>query len=713
MMNEIEYVREFTKVYKENSEDIYNREVECHFLMHKENRTQITKDDYFLSCFPNPICGFGSRSSSFMYYCKLNRLEALKEDADYETKKELDDLYRFWADENDKERLRRYYPSDIKSLMPIDEFETEFYTSYPLYRLGGPYLNFQKLLDLGIDGLISEIEDKEDYQSNAFLISSKKSLDYLKKLIEFYRDDAKEINPELSKTLNELLLHKPYTMKEAIQLIWIYVGVSDVRNYGRMDDLLARYLEHNANDYKNIYEYFKVIQKRNTIYNGRIIIGGMGRKNPDSGNQLAKIAMQVMKDHHFTEPQLTLRWSLDMDESIYDLAIDCIKEGCSYPLLYNDEVNVRNVQKSMNVSFEEAQDYVPFGCGEYVINHKSVGSPNGIINMTKVLEGIINQGKCILSDKEITRYFINVDNITSFDDVYDVFKSELEYQIDILAKQESFEYHYMNKRCGFLFNSILYDNCIEKGKSLLNGGVQYKSGTLETYGNINAGDSLFAIKKLVFDTKEITLKDMIEAIKNNFVGYEDFRKKCLHVSKYGNDENEVNQFINDLNQFVALTTQKMAIKYNMASYLIVIINNEANSKLGFKTAASCDGRLAREPLANALTPQSGAEKSGITAVLNTVSNMDVSHMAGAVYNLKLSKDMVNNHLDTVKILIKTYFKHGGSQIMINVLNQEELKDAMIHPEKYPNLIVRVGGFSARFIDLSPIVQREIVSRMVY
>lgn len=147
--------------------------------------------------------------------------------------------------------------------------------------------------------------------------------------------------------------------------------------------------------------------------------------------------------------------------------------------------------------------------------------------------------------------------------------------------------------------------------------------------------------------------------------------------------------------------------------MIVIINNDANSRLGYRTAATFDGRKAYEPLANALTPQSGAEKNGVTAVLNTVSSLDVNNMAGAVYNLKLSHDLMNQHKDMVKELLKIYFSSGGSQIMISVINQEELKDAMIHPEKYPNLIVRVGGFSARFIDLSPLVQKEIVSRMVY
>lgn len=708
-MNEIQYLKEFTRLYKENSHDKYNREVECHFFMHKENRTKITNDDYFLSCFPSAICGFGSRNTNFIYNCKLERLAKLIEGTHDVEKEELEELYTFWADENDKERLRRYYPNDIKELMPYDDFENDYYTAYPLYRLGGAYLDFEKLFDLGIDGLIHEIDSQP---LNSFLRACKKSLIYLKELIKLYRDDAMDINPELAYTLNELLEHRPQNMKEAIQLMWIYVGVSEIRNYGRMDNQLARFLDDEQDAYKNIAEYFKVIRQRNTIYNGRIILGGEGRHDLEKANKICSIALKVMKDLHLTEPQLTLRWSKDMPDSIFDNAIDCIESGCSYPLLYNDTVNIKNVKESMNVSYKEAVDYVPLGCGEYVLDHKSIGSPNGIINLAKVLEGLVNDGKCMITNKKIVKHYLTKEPNT-FEELYDVYKQELDYQIDLLAKQEKFEYDYMNNHCGYLFNSILYDNCIDRGKSLLNGGIDYLGGTLETYGNVNSGDSLYAIKKLVFDDKEIRYKDMVDAIRNNFIGYEEIREKCLNVIKYGNDNPEVDEMINELNQYVAVTTKSKSEKYGLSSYLIVIINNDANSRLGYRTAATFDGRKAYEPLANALTPQSGAEKNGVTAVLNTVSSLDVNNMAGAVYNLKLSHDLMNQHKDMVKELLKIYFSSGGSQIMISVINQEELKDAMTHPEKYPNLIVRVGGFSARFIDLSPLVQKEIVSRMVY
>lgn len=708
-MNTVTYIKEFTKIYQEETNKNF-REAKCSFYMHEMNHTPIQKDDYFVSSFPSPVVGFGSRGTGFLYYYNEEKFQEVLASAPTKEKKELQELYDFWVKEQDKTRLRASFPAEMKEAMPKDDFEVEYHTAYPLYRLSGGYLNYEKLLAVGIDGVIAELQNRRERQDNDFLRACYQALEDFKRLITLYRDDAKNVNQGIYETLDALLQHKPETMRQAIQLMWLYIGVSEVRNYGRMDEIIAPFWENEKSAYRDIAEYFKVIENRNTIFNGRIILGGRGRteKNADT---ICKTALRVMKDLHLTEPQLTLRCYDGMDQEVFKLALECIGDGCSYPLLYNDEINIPNVQRTFNVSLKEAEQYVPFGCGEFVINHKSVGSPNGIINLSKVLEGMLNTGQCMLTGEKITkRYF---EQPETFEELYEEYQKEVDYQLKILAEQEKLEYDYMNDRCAFLYNSILYDDCIERGKAVLDGGIEYVGGTIETYGNINAADSLYAIKKLVFDERKVTLKELVHAIKINFEGKETLRNDCLEVTKYGNNDNKVDAFANEFNQFVALQAKEKAAEVGLDTYLVVIINNDANSKLGFRTAASCDGRKAREPLANALTPQSGAEKTGITAVLNTVSSISVDNMAGAVYNLKLSKEMAKKHLLMVKELFKVYFAKGGSQIMISVIDQSELEDAMVHPEKYPNLIVRVGGFSARFIDLLPIVQKEIVSRMIY
>lgn len=364
-------------------------------------------------------------------YFQFDQLQELIDanSADEESQKILE----FWKKEDDRTRLHQEFLADIQEMMPADDFEEDYYTAYPLYRLSGGYLNYEKLSAKGINGLLEEIDQQPGYATNKFLQAAHLSLTYMQELIRLYRDDAKEINPELSEVLDAIIEDKPTTMHQAIQLMWLYITLSEVRNYGRMDEILAPFFQNDESDHRNILEYFKAIQKRNTIFNGRIVIGGKGREEQHA-DEICKIALQITKENNLTEPQLTLRCHEGMDEAVFDLGMEAIKSGSSYPRLYNDEMNVLNVQRSFKVTEEVAEQYAPFGCGEYVINHKSVGSPNGIINLTKVLEAKLNQGRCMLTDKTITRD--HFEQPQTFEELYAALKKELDYQFEILAKQE-------------------------------------------------------------------------------------------------------------------------------------------------------------------------------------------------------------------------------------------------------------------------------------
>ncbi|MBQ3841663.1 MAG: pyruvate formate-lyase, partial [Ruminiclostridium sp.] len=251
------------------------------------------------------------------------------------------------------------------------------------------------------------------------------------------------------------------------------------------------------------------------------------------------------------------------------------------------------------------------------------------------------------------------------------------------------------------------------GKALLDGGVRYLGGTCETYGNINTSDSLYAVKKLVFEDKKINLETLCKAIKANFKGYEDIRRLCLECDKYGNDLDTADGMANDLYEYVAKGIRDRGLRKGMQYFLIVISNNSLNTEWGAATGASPDGRLSGMYMNPANNPQGGADKSGPTAMLNSLSKFDARYHAGSVQNIKFSKDMFRNKREVIECLFRTYFKKGGCQLMVTVIDRGALEDAMIHPEKYPDLIVRVAGYSAVFIDLDPAVQREIISRTMY
>jgi pyruvate-formate lyase len=271
----------------------------------------------------------------------------------------------------------------------------------------------------------------------------------------------------------------------------------------------------------------------------------------------------------------------------------------------------------------------------------------------------------------------------------------------------------MNREVGFMFSSLLTDDCIVRGKALLDGGVRYLGGTNETYGNINTSDSLVAIRELVFHQRKYTLRQLHEAMLANFNGYETLRKACINCDKYGNDLDTADQMANSLYEFVAKGTRDRGIATGMQYFLIVISNNQLNTEWGNRTAASPDGRLSGMYMNPANNPQGGANKSGPTAMLNSLTRFDPRYHGGSVQNIKFSPGMFNGNRPVIKSLFRTYFASGGCHLMVTVVDKGILEDAIQHPENYPDLIVRVSGFSAVFVDLSPNIQEELLSRVLY
>ena len=458
-----------------------------------------------------------------------------------------------------------------------------------------------------------------------------------------------------------------------------------------------------------------MIENRRTTVNGRIIVGGEGREHPEEGDTFARICLRVCRDTRYVEPQFTLRFSKNTPADIMDMAYDCIGSGATYPTLYNDDVNIEAVMYGMRVSREIAEQYVPFGCGEFVIQGKSVGTPNTLLNLLKLLNITLNAGIDPMDGKAKNGpvSIPECSAFTTFDELYDTYKELLDYYFDLSVEAQKHSYEVMNQEASFLFTSILMDDCITRGRALLDGGVQILGGTNETYGNINASDALYAIRKLVYEDKVYTLQQLHEAQLADFEGYEQLRRDLLHADKYGNDKPECDALANDLYEFVAKGIRQRGIDAGLGYYLIVISNNQTNTDWGHQTFASLDGRKTGVFMNPANNPQGGAAKSGPTACLNSLSRFQAKYHGGSVQNIKFTPRMFNEDRDKIRILFDTYFKKGGCQLMVTVVDHGVLEDAQKHPEKYPDLIVRVAGYSAVFVNLTRDIQDELLSRMLY
>lgn len=719
-IQQLELMEKYTRVYKENMDaDKAIREIRCLEVIYPELFRRPEPGDLIMGRLDFLPIGFGCVTSvgGVGHYCVFHKLRALKEQLDPSQHTRVDALYDFWQDHD----LKTLYCQDVLNDTTTGRFIDCAYPLMATARLSGMMLDYAKLMRLGVDGLDKLIADKRKENDSDYLAASQDMVKLFRKVIqkEITLTDDTSLQADLAVIMHE----PPKTFRQALQLFWLYALCAGCINYGRMDIVLGPYLKHDMDTgvltekeaLDLLGSLWTLIENRRTTVNGRIIVGGKGRPDPEAADLFCRLCLKVCMEKRYVEPQFTLRFDTTTPKDIMDAAYECIAAGATYPTLYNDDVNVPAVEYAMRLDGETAKQYVPFGCGEFVIQGKSLGTPNTLLNMVKVLQMAMNDGIDPMDGikKSGPVRLLPIDQLTTFERFYDQYKALLDWYLELCAKDQIYSYKVMNQEVSFLFASALMDDCLARGKALLDGGVKILGGTLETYGNINSSDALVAIKRLVYDEKKYSLAYLNEAAKANFEGYEELRKEILDLPKYGNDLEEADALADDLYEFVAKTTRQKGIEEGMDYFLIVISNNQTNTDWGHQTDASLDGRLRGIYMNPANNPQGGAAKSGLTAVLNSLSRFKARYHGGAVQNIKFTPRMMHQDKEKVKILFDTYFKKGGCQLMVTVVDHGVLEDAKAHPEKYPDLIVRVAGYSARFVDLTPDVQDELLSRTLY
>jgi len=641
----------------------------------------------------------------------------------------------FWRTESTQARTRAACPAWVNETLSSDDRLLESGKAFCLYRMGGTQLDYGKLLELGLPGLRHEIESRQtatsDTEARELFGAMLGALDLLAESCRYYATQARGLAADcgdadltctlsrLAEMLESIIVRAPATLREAMQLMWLYVLMSGTWNYGRMDvyfgPFLSRDLENGVLTVPEALELVKALWRlmkdgNECQHNNRVYVGGKGRPDEASADRFALLAMEASRTVHLNQPQLSLRFYKGQNPMLMDKALEALGEGCTFPILYNDDVNIPAVMHAFRVSEAEAMEYVPFGCGEYVLNHRSVGTPSGTINLTKCLEIALNNGVDPVTGREIGLRTGDPETFDTFEQLWEAYRAQVDRCVAALAAQEKIEYDVAGTTAPFLFLSMLYDDCLARGRGIFSGGVRYLGGTLESYGNTNAANSLAAIHELVFRQKKYTLPEILAACRANFEGYEHLRQDLLAAPKYGNDDPVADAMAVRVHEHICHSTRDQAAKVGLDSYLTVIINNAMNVTFGRQVSASPDGRLRGEYLANANNPFPGTDRQGVTAFLNSLVKLDPAIHAGAVQNMKFSRSMFTTSLPKLKALLDAYFAQGGAQAMLNVVNRSDLEAAMHEPEKWGHLMVRVGGFSARFIDLEPDVQREILKR---
>ena len=663
------------------------------------------------------LVGVGPEPCGLGYYCLFEPLQKWLDSDGLASPQRgrVEALVQRWQGRTTTDAVRAAFSPQLASLLCNEAIAEDSAVGFPLYRMAGSVLDYQKLLSLGLDGLEAAVCGDGIFQKacSSAIQTLRGSIDYCARM---------ESLPEQTRAALRAIRHAaPASFREALQLFWLYALHSGTFNYGRLDVALGPFLARDidsgrlsqAEALELTCSLWLLIHDYRNQYNNRVIIGGKGRSDEAAADRFALLAIEATRRVRLNQPQLSLRFYEGQNPELWERALDAIGEGCTFPMLYNDEINIPAVAAAFGVPEQMAAQYTPYGCGEYVLSHYSEGTPSGLINTCKALEVALHGGLDPLSGRRILEGIPAPGEMNSFEDLWRAYAKVVEHHVAALAVHEKLEYDVVGRELPFLYLSLLTSDCVERGKGPFAGGARFLGGTLEAYGNTNAADSLHVIQELVFRQNQLSLPELVAALDCNFAGRESLRAACLAIRKYGNDEALADAMARRLHDHLCQFTRDQAARVGLDSYLVVVINNMTNTVLGWNTSASADGRLRGEPMANANNPSPGADVSGPTAFLNSIAKLDPAIHAGAVQNMKFGKEWFGQLRPKFDAMLHTYFAKGGTQAMITVVSRDDLESAMREPEKWSHLMVRVGGFSIRFIELPREAQMEVLNRTLH
>lgn len=451
-----------------------------------------------------------------------------------------------------------------------------------------------------------------------------------------------------------------------------------------------------------------------------ITLGGtkQGDTTRSGDNDLTFIILNSIKDLGLIDPHVHVRLREDSNEKIWDEVIDLVSMGRGIPVIDWDENIKEGLRKVRIYSDQDIADYCGTGCWEIIIGGKTSYRQCGNIDLLRPLEWLLCEGQNPIDKDPKRKPVINnkytginvgcLDKYKTFEQFKDAYKVELRYYILMAIS------NVLKTRLAYNpFISTFVDDCIDIGRDIKDGGARYKETDFQACSLANIADSLYTIKKLVYEEKEITLKELARVIRGNYKGYESLRQKIINkLLKYGNGIKEVDDTAKEIVEFFSdeVTRYTNGLGGPFRARIAGAGSYVDNAKL---IGATPDGREIGDYTSLNSSPQSGLDKNGPTAIIKTVTNIDGSKFAGGfILDLKFSKDIFKTResREKVKNLVKTYFNLGGRQLQINVVNSDVLRDGQRHPERHKDLIVRVWGFTAYFIELPKEFQNHVIRR---
>ena len=592
---------------------------------------------------------------------------------------------------------------------------------------------FDRILRRGTEGFRAQYEtalkNAKDKEAEEFYNGVIILIDALQRFNDRHIAEYERLgNHELAELMRKVPRHPCTSFREAVQAFYMqHIVVMRENPFGgngpgRLDYYLWPYLKADLEAGRCsleearelIDELFLRIDERVHEWDGwveAIVAGGTNPDGSSSVNPLTYMMIRSIMDLNITHPSVYVRLPENPPEELLDICAEYMTSGNNRAQILYDPAVIGALQKR-GAPFEDAVEYACGGCMEVGIQGMTSDFLYiGWQNTAKMLELMVTGGICLKTGRRIDG-FKATGSLTaygSFEAFYQDFIAEADRLTKIyLHEQDIYSEYAQKNRPSYLISSMI-DNCMERGRNMHGGGARYHDYGGTHLAMPNVADGLFAIKKAVFEDKICTPNELIEALKANFKGYESLQSRLRRLPKYGMDNEQADEMarrvMRDFSNMYASYTTRFGGK-GKPVILTFVWAPEAAAVLG----ATPDGRNAGETVAHGVTPQSSSMTEGITAAINSCGKMPFECFSGGASSMwDLDSSLATPAV--LKALIKSFIENGGQIFQGNTTPVEELIEAKKHPERYGHLMVRVGGYSARFVNLQESLQDDIIARI--
>ncbi len=615
--------------------------------------------------------------------------------------------------------------------------------------------DYEKLITVGTEGIVAEAtrfqekssKDTEKWYfyeavkiiANALAKFGERYADLAQKMAESESDsNRKQELLEIAQICRNVPRKGASSFQEAVQSLFfaqIAINLESLDNSvcpGRMDQYLYPFYLKDIQHHKLTRDKAKELLSAFSIktseiipvfseyltgihggmFNGQVVtVGGLRPDGTDGTNDLTYIFLEIMDELRMRQPNFHARISNHSPQKYMDQINQMLSGGSNSPALYNDTVIVDTMVQH-GYSIEDARDYTGVGCVEPVSQGKSFSSTDAaLVNVPLILELALNQGKRFGSRFRSGAKSMPVEKMQSMDDMKTAFEVQLADQLSRLMKDLQAIEIANRKYHPTPLSSCLLDGCLESGICSTAGGARYNFSGIQCVAPADTGDSLYAIEKSVFIDKKITLPALVEQLNQN-LSDKQLRSYLKGIEKFGNDHSDadkwtvyvINKFTDELNRYQ---------NTRGGHYVTGLYSVTLHEYYGRITGALPNGRKMGESFSSGISPSNGMDRLGPTALINSINRIDFTKTANGInFNLKFDSQTLRGSTGklALKNLLSTYFRKGGMQAQVNVLDPAILLAAKENPDLYPNLLVRVSGYSAYFNDLSLEMKDEIIRR---